>query len=398
MSDALRSIARSMRELAAGFEGYEAAVKADPEAQAYLKIFDHDARERAVKRAWRLSDPDRAAAREKLKKPGGLLFLTASDLNGLDSPLDFIRGVFYDGQLSVIFGPPGSGKSFFAMDAAANVALGRPWAGRLTERRNTLVIALEGVGWLKSRVRAWALHNGAEPPLQFGVGNLDLRSPVDAKALIAHMKENGIRWLLVDTLARSMAGGNENSPEDMGALIAGADAIRTATGAHVTLIHHTGKNESNGARGHSSLRGAVDVEIELTRNKDQREARVTKSKDGPEGASFPFTLTPQKTDLVDARGDLLGSAIISFTDRFEDLDNMDTRDREALAVLKALIELERILGGGVTVESWRDALKRKSWAGELKPGAWRMAWARTRKQLSNASLISVTGDVVELTQ
>jgi RecA-family ATPase len=52
-----------------------------------------------------------------------------------------------------------------------------------------------------------------------------------------------------------MAGGNENAPDDMGALVRNIDRLRAETGAAVLLVHHTGKDTSRGARGHSLARG-----------------------------------------------------------------------------------------------------------------------------------------------
>ena len=40
--------------------------------------------------------------------------------------------------------------------------------------------------------------------------------------------------------------------------------FRNATGAHLLIVHHTGKDETRGARGHTSLRAATDTEIEIT--------------------------------------------------------------------------------------------------------------------------------------
>jgi hypothetical protein len=67
--------------------------------------------------------------------------------------------------------------------------------------------------------------------------------------------------IVIDTLNYALAGGDENSSKDMGALIAGANELREKTGAHIALIHHSGKDSTKGARGHSSLKGAVDSEF-----------------------------------------------------------------------------------------------------------------------------------------
>lgn len=57
------------------------------------------------------------------------------------------------------------------------------------------------------------------------------------------------------------------------------------------LIHHSGKDVARGARGHSSLRAAVDTEIELTRDEiGLITAEVTKQRAGPTGYKFAYSL------------------------------------------------------------------------------------------------------------
>jgi len=88
-----------------------------------------------------------------------------------------------------------------------------------------------------------------------------------------------VRLIIIDTVARAVAGGDENSSTDMGRLIAACDQIRTETGAHVALIHHAGKDAAKGARGHSSLRAAVDTEIEITAEAPIHTLQITKQRD-----------------------------------------------------------------------------------------------------------------------
>ena len=87
-----------------------------------------------------------------------------------------------------------------------------------------------------------------------------------------------------------MGDGDENSGQDMGAFIRNVDTIRTATGAHICIVHHTGKDTARGARGHSSLRAATDTEIELTVSESISTAQVTKQRDGKIPAPFSYTL------------------------------------------------------------------------------------------------------------
>ena len=88
------------------------------------------------------------------------------------------------------------------------------------------------------------------------VNLLDQEADCELAALADEIKEQHgpLRMIVVDTLARAMAGGNENAPDDMGKLLNNVEALRQGTDAFVLLIHHTGKDETKGARGHSSLR------------------------------------------------------------------------------------------------------------------------------------------------
>ncbi|TFH43867.1 MAG: hypothetical protein E4H01_11535, partial [Lysobacterales bacterium] len=96
--------------------------------------------------------------------------------------------------------------------------------------------------------------------------------------------------IIVDTLARTFAGGNENSSEDMGAFIAIIDYLREKTDSAILAVHHSGKDTSRGTRGHSSLFGAVDAEFEV------RKVRTAPAV-GPGQGAGTFSVTKQKDGL-----------------------------------------------------------------------------------------------------
>ncbi len=116
--------------------------------------------------------------------------------------------------------------------------------------------------------------------------------------------------IIVDTLARVMGGADENTAPDIAGLLTDLEHLRR-TGAHVMLIHHSGKDVDRGARGHSSLRAAVDTEIQLTVDKDTKErvARITKQRDGESGLEGRFTLE-QVTLGRDSDGDPVTTCIV----------------------------------------------------------------------------------------
>jgi RecA-family ATPase len=70
--------------------------------------------------------------------------------------------------------------------------------------------------------------------------------------------------VVIDTLNRSLAG-SESSDEDMAAYIKAADAIRDAFNCAVVIVHHCG-HEGTRPRGHSSLMGALDAQVAVTKD------------------------------------------------------------------------------------------------------------------------------------
>jgi hypothetical protein len=140
-------------------------------------------------------------------------------------------------------------------------------------------------------------------------------------------KHGKIEMIVVDTLSRALAGGNENGPEDMTAYISNADALRDHAEATVVTVHHSGKAD-NRARGHSSLRAATDTEIELRVDEDAgiRFAKATKQRDIESGKQFAFELHTVELGC-DEDGDKVTSCYIGPTD--------DERVSEATTKLSA---------------------------------------------------------------
>ncbi len=106
-----------------------------------------------------------------------------------------------------------------------------------------------------------------------------------------------------------MAGGNENAAEDMGAFVNLCDRISKVLGCLVLIVHHTGKDEARGARGHSLLLGAVSTEIEITRKQGEPGAiKVTKQRNGADGGEYGFMLKAT-TLCVDEDGETVTCAV-----------------------------------------------------------------------------------------
>jgi len=186
---------------------------------------------------------------------------------------DFVEELLCDNQFSVIYGESNCGKTFFMLDLAMHVALGKPWYEQDVIQGGVIYAALEGGHGTNNRIAAYKNHNNITQSIPLAVisSNLNfLDTEGDVTELIEAIEEakerlGGVKLIIVDTLSRALAGGDENSSADMGKMIVNADAIRAITGAHIAFIHHSGKDAMRGARGHSSLRAAVDTEIEIKR-------------------------------------------------------------------------------------------------------------------------------------
>jgi hypothetical protein len=215
---------------------------------------------------------------------------------------DFVEDLLIEGSAAVVYGESNTGKTFWATDLALHVAAGRAWNGRHVAQGGVVYCVLEGGIGFHNRVSAWRAHHGlgdACIPFAAVPSNLNLLDPdADTPRLIAVIREAAatlempVKFVVIDTLARAFAGGNENASEDMGALVGNMDAVRAATGAAFMFIHHSGKDRAKGARGHSSLRAAVDTEIEVVAAEegDAKTATVVKQRDLRKGDAFDFAL------------------------------------------------------------------------------------------------------------
>ena len=212
-----------------------------------------------------------------------------------------VKGVLPRKGFAVLFGASGSGKTFITLDLCLAVARGVDWHGVKVKQRGVVYVAAEGGGGLAGRIKAYQRHHRvdlSEVPFSAITAGLSLLDGDDARVIesIESMsaKGNDVGLVVLDTLNRSMGGGDENSSQDMGKFIAAASRIGEKTGSLVLIVHHCGKDASKGARGHSSLKAALDAELELKRQEDLRVLTVSKVRDGPDGQQFAFKLNSIK--------------------------------------------------------------------------------------------------------
>lgn len=263
-----------------------------------------------------------------------------------------IKGLIPDRSLIVAFGPSGSYKSFLAVSLACHIATGQPWAGNNVTQGSVLYVAGEGSVGVSRRIKAW------EDTFNFGnpVTNL-ARTEQPIYPSLDHQVEEIVQCcndiesntgepvglVILDTLARCFGSADENSTRDMNTFIKGCGDIINMAKTSILIIHHTGKNKDNGARGSSALRAAADVEIAVDKySENSVSSRITKMKDAEPLASQIFDLEPVFIQ-TDTDGDAMTSLVVvpesrppAITDQMQTGKNLSQNHKAVLTTISEL--------------------------------------------------------------
>jgi hypothetical protein len=230
-------------------------------------------------------------------------------------PAYLVKGLIPRVGLTVVWGPPKCGKSFWVFDLAMHVALGWKYRNRRTQKGAVVYCAFEGANGFKARAEAFRQHHFAEDasdPVDFYLvaarTNLVTDHPALIEAIDTQIQSTPPVGVVLDTLNRSLHG-SESNDEDMGAYIKAADAIREKFECAVIVVHHCGV-EGTRPRGHTSLGGAVDAQLAVKRDvAGNILVEVEWMKDGPEGERLASKLEP-KDVATDIEGDTITSCVV----------------------------------------------------------------------------------------
>jgi len=271
------------------------------------------------------------------------LFASIGELLAMPDRIDWtVCDIIERNAFGMIFGTPGVGKSFVAIDLAACIATGSEWHGKRVSQGAVVYIAGEGYQGITRRFRAWAMRRGVpldSAPVHISrnaiaMGNTNALD--DAIREIDEMPQSP-RFIVVDTVARAMAGLDENSTSDMGAFVAACDKLRTRYDATLIVVHHSGHAEKQRARGSSALRAAIDCEILVAPQTDGIRLTCTKAKDAEPFAPIHFSLETV-TIGTDEGGDSISSAVLALRNAPPEKSRPTGRNQRAvLDTLRRLI-------------------------------------------------------------
>lgn len=344
-----------------------------------------------------------------------------SDLHSLPKREPLVGGLLDRVGMSVLFGGSNTGKTFFGLDLSARVALDWPWRGRTIRHGAVVYIAAEGGLGIEERLTAFRYHHDIEAdgvPLFVIPEPIDLcRADTDTELLLERIAALPtvlpVELIVVDTLSRAMAGGNENSPDDMGRFVRHCDTLRLGTEAHLMVIHHAGKDDSRGARGHSLLKAAADTEIEVTKSEatGNATATVVKQRDHATGDAFGFKLEPVEIGM-DADENRVTSCVVVETEGEAPKGERKGRPPKAAQIaLKALHEAVAECGEPapasnhippnariVSLERWRDYAYRRGISTSDEPKAKSQAFKRASEHLIAGGTVGVWSEQAWLAQ
>lgn len=203
----------------------------------------------------------------------------------VEDPTWLLPGVLPSQGVGMLYGASGSYKSFVALDWACCLAHGHPgqWGAPPVEN-DVLYFAGEApIGTAKQRRPAWKEWAGVT-----STGRLAVFPRVPALSdhegwagVKADIEEMGMkpRLLIIDTLARLLAGLDENQVKDVTLATNFMEDLSRYYQCFVLFIHHTGKDESQGARGSTAIFANVDTVLSTSRKGTGTFLKARKHKD-----------------------------------------------------------------------------------------------------------------------
>jgi hypothetical protein len=343
-----------------------------------------------------------------------------------DEPVEWlVDSIIPKRSFVALYAPPASYKSFISLDLAEAIATGRDWMGyRIPKKGAVLYICGEGHGGMGARVKACKIQNKSPDGANLYIirAQLNLRSSPEDFAelldaindLIAEIDEP-LEIIILDTLMRMSGGGfNENSSEDMGAFITQAGKLQEIFECALMVIHHSGKDVTKGLRGHSSLLGAVDTELEI-----QRQDSVINSADTSVIGNAILKVSKQKdgADSIEIGIEIVLVEIGTSTLGFEITTSLAIRHNQDIAggnskagknnagfgnqrlemdslmkVIKAKGSYREVDGTsryGVSLDDWRAEFWSMKGCTDEDKASFKKAWLRARERLVSVNKVVI---------
>lgn len=309
---------------------------------------------------------------------------TGEEMERLPLPHGILGDILYENSIVILYGPSGRWKSFIALAMACAIASGEKWLGRPVEQGDVFYVAAEGAQGIGKRFHAWKKHyqKDSVPDIAFTRRAVNLLDPGDVQRFIrtVQARRRCPKLIVIDTLARSMPGADENGGKDGSAAYDAVDRIRLAfPGCCVLVVAHPGKDEGRGIRGWSGFFNNADEVIKVdcpgniaTDRIDPSETVIVhceKPKDDAPFKDIPVTTTIESWASEDG-AEIASSLVIVAAATDESVDEgsklarriakLPPRRREALEALQALPDGRAAFGvweraSGLARQTFKDS-------------------------------------------
>lgn len=303
-----------------------------------------------------------------------LRLLHISELGDLE-PTDWLidNHLPADG-FGVLYGPSANGKSFVAIDMGLCVASGKQWHGRDVGQGAVVYVCGEGKKGIHKRIAAWSKHHGIDKnSIKFYVSSkpvpmLDDDALAEFNREIVDLVKNvgKVHTVIIDTLNRNFGAGDENTTKDMTKFVMSCTSIQHDIQSTVLVVHHSGLQDSQRARGNSALRAACDFEMQAEKKDVTAPVRLTctKMKDDE-----PFPPIAFRQDVIDIDEATNSCVLTPEKDPEQDaeradglLKGMGENQREAVVILRRYVARAQANDPDIS----EVIVERKEFANDLK--------------------------------
>jgi len=188
-------------------------------------------------------------------------------------------------------------KSFLALDIGMMVQNGVSSLD-VTQTARVLYLCLENQIGFKERVQAIHLANPSYEPILINSLQFDICNSKVVERYIEYCIRNGIGFVIIDTLSHALLFGDESNPHTARDV---RNAFTNFNSNKITIlvVHHTGKNDSAGARGSAILTYDLSSRLRVKKGKGlEGKLVIEKSKSDSAGKTIPFNMVVHKDTLL----------------------------------------------------------------------------------------------------
>lgn len=277
-------------------------------------------------------------------------------------PRYLIKGILNEDAHGIIYGASMTYKTFFALALAQSICTGRAFMGHAVKKTGkVLYICGEGENAMELRLKAQIIGNsqGFNNNFYFLTGSMRIDNDDDMNLLREAVHEIQPVFVMMDTFASLVSTTKESDNGDVGRVLRLVKETCRNGSTSSMIVHHCGKDESNGARGAYAFTGNTDFNFELNRENKAPVTTVTchKQKEGAEFAPFSMMAEVVNLGIFDDDMDEATSLVLRQSDYVpaKDKKSLKPEHQKILAKLVDVIESDGVTPPKSVIDLFTDS-------------------------------------------